>query len=52
MLAEKTEKNIKFVRIVNVLKSLRNSGGISLKEYNRAKVFYQKMTGADIIIAD
>ena len=52
MLAEKTEKNIKFVRIVAVLKSLRNSGGISQKEYNRAKTYYKKMTGADIIIAD
>ena len=52
MLAEKTEKNIKFVRIVAVLKSLRNSGGISHKEYNRAKNYYRKMTGADIIIAD
>ena len=52
MLAEKTEKNIKFVRIVAVLKSLRNSGGISPKEYNRAKNYYRKMTGADIIIAD
>ena len=52
MLAEKTEKNIKFVRIVAVLKSLRNSGGISPKEYNRAKIYYRKMTGADIVIAD
>ena len=52
MLAEKTEKNINFVRIVAVLKSLRNSGGISQKEYNRAKTYYKKMTGADIIIAD
>ena len=43
MLAEKTEKNIKFVRIVAVLKSLRNSGGISQKEYNRAKTYYKKM---------
>ncbi len=52
MLAERTEKNIKYVRIINVLRSLRNSGGITQKEYNRAKLFYQKMTGADIIIAD
>lgn len=52
MLAEKTEKNIKYVRIVAVLKSLRDSGGISHKEYNRAIIYYKKMTGADIIIAD
>ena len=52
MLAERTEKNIKYVRIVSVLKSLLGSGGITQKEYNRAKIFYQKMTGADIIIAD
>ena len=50
MLAENKTKNINFVRIVSVLKSLREEGSITREEYNRAKSFYQKLTGADIIV--
>lgn len=52
MLAEKQTKSANYIRIVSVLKCLRDSGKISLKEYSRAKSFYKKMTGADIVIAD
>lgn len=52
MLAENKTKNINFVRIVSVLKSLREEGSITREEYNRAKSFYQKLTGADIIVVD
>lgn len=52
MLAEKQTKSANYIKIVAVLKSLRDMGKISLKEYSRAKSFYKKMTGADIVIAD
>jgi len=52
MLAEKQTKCANFIRIVSVLKNLRDSGTISSKEYRRAKSYYRKMTGADIVIAD
>lgn len=52
MLAENKRKNINFVRIVSVLKSLREEGSITREEYYRAKTFYQKLTGADIIVVD
>jgi len=52
MLAEKQTKCANYIRIVSVLKTLRDSGTISSKEYFRAKSFYKKMTGADIVIAD
>lgn len=52
MLAKNTKQNANFIGIVFVLRSLRDDDLITLKEYNRAKVYYQKLTGADIVIAD
>lgn len=52
MIAENTTKNINFVRIVYVLKYMRDGGHITASEYDRAKTYYSKLTGADIIIAD
>lgn len=51
MIAEKTKQNANYYKIVNVLRSLLNAGTITKKEYNRAKAYYQKLTGADMIIA-
>ena len=48
MIAEKTKQNANYFRIVTILRSLLNSGEISKNEYNRAKAYYKKLTGADI----
>lgn len=44
--------NINFIRIVNILKDLRDSGLITAEEYAHAKEYYRKMTGADIAVCD
>lgn len=40
------------MRIVSILKHLRDTGAITLKEYNKAKDYYARLTGADIVIAN
>lgn len=52
MVTENNKKNINFIRIIAVLQSLRNGGIINSSEYARAKKYYQKLIGSDIIIAD
>lgn len=52
MVAENKTKNANFLRIIAVLRSLRDCGEISVKEYSRAKNYYQKLTGADITLVD
>lgn len=52
MLAEKKTKCANYIRIVSILKSLRERGKITLEEYGRAKDYYRNLTGVDIIIAD
>lgn len=52
MKAEKKTKCANFLRIVAILKNLRDNGKISPKEYGNAKNYYRKLTGADIVIAD
>ena len=52
MIAEKQTKCANYIRIVAILKNLRDSGKISSKEYGRAKSYYRNLTGADIVIAD
>ena len=37
---------------VSKMKSMRNSGVITAAEYERAKRYYQKLTGSDLVIAD
>ena len=49
--AEKTKQNANYFRIVTILRSLLNSGEISKNEYTRAKAYYKKLTGADMVIA-
>ena len=45
-------KSANYLFIVVVLKSMRNSGVITAAEYERAKRYYQKLTGSDLVIAD
>ena len=52
MIAEAQAKSANFLRIVSILRRLRNEGTITVKEYDRAKKYYQQLTGADIIFAD
>ncbi len=52
MLSEHQNKNINFVHIMQMLKSLLQSGAINQEEYTRAKKYYQKVTGADLIVAE
>ena len=52
MKAEKQTKSANFIRIIAILRSLRDQGKISPKEYGRAKIYYRNLTGADIVIAD
>jgi hypothetical protein len=52
MVAENKTKNASFLQIISVLRSLRDSGKITVKEYARAKKYYQKLTGADIVLVD
>lgn len=52
MVAEKQTKSANYFRIIAVLRHLLENGQISEKEYGRAKKYYKKMTGADIVISD
>ena len=52
MLTEVQVKSANYIRIVNILKVLLEGGLIDDKEYNRAKKYYRKLTGTDIMIAD
>ena len=51
MVTENTTKNANFIRIVTILRNLRDNGSISKQEYLRAKKYYLKLTGADIVLA-
>ena len=50
MITETQTKSANFLRIVAVLKNLRDCGTIDEREYARAKQYYKKLTGADLII--
>ena len=52
MLSEAQSKSANFLRIVSVLRRLRQDGTINAREYDRAKKYYQRLAGADIILAD
>ena len=52
MISEKKTKSANYICIVNVLRTMKLDGTITEKEYLRAKSFYQKLTGADIVITD
>lgn len=52
MITEKGRKSARYLRIIFTLKNMRNNGLISQDEYSKAKQFYKKLTGADIVIDD
>ena len=52
MLSETQTKSANYIRIIAVLKVLHESGYINDKEYSRAKKYYRKLTGADIVIIE
>lgn len=52
MLTEKQKNGANYIRLVAVLRKLRAEQTISEKEYHRAKTYYQKITGADVVILD
>lgn len=52
MLTETQSTSIKYIKILSVLRQLAEDGTISKAEYIRAKKYYQKLTGADLVIAD
>lgn len=52
MLSEKQAKSANYLCILSVLRGMKEDGAISEKEYRRAKQYYRKLTGADIVIAD
>lgn len=51
MLSFKNTKNANFLFIVDMLKNLLSQELITEKEYDRAKKYYRKLTGADIVLA-
>ena len=52
MVTENKTKNANYIRIIAILRNLRDDSVISNKEYNRAKRYYAKLTGSNIIIVD
>ena len=52
MISERQTKSANFLCIIAVLKELLDKGVISNAEFLRAKKYYQKLTGADIILAE
>jgi len=51
MLSYKNTKNANFLFIVDLLQELLAQKLITDKEYDRAKKYYMKLTGADIVLA-
>lgn len=51
MLSNKNTKNANFLFIVDMLKDLLAQELITENEYARAKKYYMKLTGADIVLA-
>ena len=45
-------KGANYLFIVAILKSMRDTGVITSAEYERAKRYYQKLTGSDLFIVD
>ena len=52
MIAEKQTKSANFLRIIAILKSLRDDGKISIQEYSRAKKYYKKLTNQLLVFAE
>ena len=52
MISENQTKNANYLRIICILKSMRDSRIITVKEYHKAKQYYCDLIGADLIIAN
>lgn len=52
MVSHLNTKNANYLFIVSVLNEMLGLGSITQKEYLRAKKYYLKLTGADIVLAD
>lgn len=52
MIAMSQTKSANYLFIVAVLKSMLEDGVITPGEYERAKRYYQRLTGSDLVIAD
>ena len=52
MLSHKNTKNANYLFIVDMLKVLFEQELITEKEYVRAKKYYMKLTGAEIVLAN
>lgn len=52
MITETKRKSGNYLCIVSVLKYLRDSGLIDVGQYSRAKQYYKKLTGSDLVIVD
>lgn len=52
MLCQKNKNNVNFLRIVVILRRLRDCGLITEPEFRRAKAYYLRLTGADIAVYD
>lgn len=50
MVTDTLHKSATYLRIVSMLSSVRDKGLITAEEYDRAKQYYKKLTGADLII--
>lgn len=50
MVSYKNTKNAKYLFIMSALMALLRQGAITENEYLRAKRYYKKLTGADIIL--
>ena len=52
MISEKQTKSANYICILSVLRGMREDGSITEKEYRRAKEYYRKLTGADIVLSE
>ena len=52
MVSEKSRANFNYLRIVLFLRRLRSNGLISSEEYQKAKTYYEKLTGAELLIVN
>ena len=52
MMSAVQKKSANYLRIIFVLRELRDLGFINEKEYESAKKYYRNLTGADIVVLD
>lgn len=52
MVTDTLHKSATYLRIVSVLRAVNDKGLITAEEYARAKQYYKKLTGADLVITN